>query len=126
MQNDGWYFAKEVKVTPKQTMPKLTIDKKSATFFAGDKSRTQTITVTQKKTTAEIIDIKFSNKVSKILQNAFIINYDAETGKMELQLKNSAFIKQNVSQTLTFEIVCEGQLANTKGRTFTVKVKVIK
>ena len=126
VQNDGWYFAKDVKVTPKQTMPKLTIDKKSATFFAGDKSRTQTITVTQKKTTAEIIDIKFSNKVSKSLQNAFIINYDAETGKMELQLKNSAFIKQNVSQTLTFEIVCEGQLANTKGRTFTVKVKVIK
>lgn len=123
----GWYFAKDVKVTPKQTMPKLTIDKKSATFFAGDKTRTEIITVMKKDTaTAEIIDVKFSDKVSKSMQNAFAINYNAENGEMELQLVNSAFIKQNVNHTLTFEIVCDGQLANTKGRTFTVKVKVIK
>lgn len=126
-RGDGWYFAKDIKVTPKQVMPKLTIDKKSATFFAGDKSRTQTITVTKKDTTtAEIVDIKFSDKVAKNIQEAFAINYNPENGEMELCLVNSAFIKQDVSQTLTFEIVCDGQLVDTTGRTFTVKVKVIK
>ena len=45
---------------------------------------------------------------------------------MELRLVNSAFIKQNVNQKVTFEIVCDGQLANTTGRTFEVTVKVIK
>ena len=120
--------AKDQKITPKQTMPKISVDVKSATFFAGNKERTKTITVTKKSTaTADISGIKFSSKTSKTLQNAFHIeSYDPATGEMVLKLKNSAFIKQNKEQTLTFEIVCNGQLQDTTGTTFTVKVKVIK
>lgn len=126
---EGTYqVAKDQKITPKQTMPKISVDVKSATFFAGNKERTKTITVTKKSTaTADISGIKFSSKTSKTLQNAFHIeSYDPATGEMVLKLKNSAFIKQNKEQTLTFEIVCNGQLQDTTGTTFTVKVKVIK
>ncbi len=112
----------------KQTMPKITVDKKSADFFAGDKTRTQIVKVTKKSTTtAQISDVVFSSKTPETLQNAFeIVGFDADSGKMELKLKNSAFIKQGVEQTLTFEIVCDGQLKNTTGTTFTLKVKVVK
>ena len=119
--------AKDQKITPKQTMPKISADTASATFFAGNKERTKTITVTKKSTAAEITGIKFSSKTSKTLQNAFHIqSYDPATGEMVLKLRNSAFIKQNKEQTLTFEIVCNGQLQGTTGTTFTVKVKVVK
>jgi len=125
---DGYYqVAKDQKITPKQTMPKISVDKKAATFFAGDKSRTQTVEVKKTSTaTAAIEDIKFSSKTSKTLQNAFDIDYDEITGNMELILKNSAFVQQNKEHTLTFEIVCDGQLIDTTGTTFTLKVKVVK
>jgi len=122
-----YQVTKDQKITPKQTMPKISVDTKKATFFAGDKSRTQKIVVAKKSTNAEISNIKFSNKTPLTLRNAFVIErYDKESGEMVLRLKNSAFIKQNTEQTLTFEIECEGQLKNTVGTTFTVKVKVIK
>lgn len=123
-----YQVAKDQKITPKQTMPKISVDTKSATFFAGNKERTKIITVTKKSTaTAEISGIKFSSKTPKYLQNAFYDpSYDPATGEVVLKLKNSAFIQQNKEQTLTFEIVCDGQLKDTTGTTFAVKVKVIK
>ena len=126
-----YQVAKDQKITPKQTMPKITADKKSATFFAGDKSRTTEITVKKTSTaTADISNIKFSSKTPLLLRNAFVIENvtinDDGTCQYELRLKNSAFIQQNKEQTLTFEIECNGQLKDTTGTTFTVKVKVIK
>lgn len=126
-----YQVAKDQTITPKQTMPKISVDKKSATFFAGDKSRTATIKVTKTSTaTADMSNIMFSSKTPEYLQEAFeirnvTINEDG-TCQFELRLKNSAFIQQNKEQTLTFEIECNGQLKDTTGTTFTVKVKVIK
>lgn len=129
---DGWLdgqklyeVARVQQIKPKQTMPKLTIDKTSATFYAGNKERTQVITVTKKDTTtANITGIKFADEK---WEKSFKVNsFDPVTGEMELKLINSAFIKQGVEQTIKFEIVCDGQLKDTKGRTFNVKVKVIK
>ena len=129
---DGWLDAQKLyevakvqQIKPKQTMPKLTIDKTSATFYAGNKERTQTITVTKKDTTtANITGIKFADEK---WEKSFKINdFNPATGEMELKLVNSAFIKQGVEQKIRFEIVCEGQLKDTKGRTFDVKVKVLK
>lgn len=123
-----YQVAKDQKIIPRQTMPRISVDTKNATFFAGDKSRTTVVKVTKaKNSTADISGIKFSNKTPLYLQNAFVIDqFDKDTGEMVLRLKNSAFIQQNKEQTLTFEIVCDGQLKNTVGTTFTVKVKVIK
>ncbi|MDD6202716.1 MAG: leucine-rich repeat protein [Lachnospiraceae bacterium] len=126
---EGTYqVAKDQKIIPKQTMPKIKTDVTKAKFFAGNKSKEQTITITKTSTTtADISGVKFSSKTSQTLQNAFeIVSFNRTTGEMKLKLKNSAFIKQNVEQTLTFEIVCDGQLKDTQGTTFTVKVTVIK
>lgn len=131
--SNGTYECRVIKdqsIKPKQTMPKLKTDVKSAVFFAGNKAITKKVKITKTSTaTANITKVKFSDKTSKSLQEAFALDsdsYNAATGELTLKLKNSAFIKQNVEQVLTFEIECEGQLHNTKGTTFTVKVKVLK
>jgi len=124
----GWIrVTKDQKITPKQTMPKLKTDKSEAVFYAGDKSVTNTIKLTQTgNTKADIIGVKFSDKTSESLQKAFTCSYDAVSGKVTVKLVNSAFIKQNEKQTLTFEIVCAGQLEDTAGTTFSLKVTVNK
>lgn len=125
---EGYYkVKKDIKITPKQVMPKVKVDNSKAVFYAGNKSVTSTVKLTQtSQLNAEIIDVKISSKASEALQNAFVCEYDSETQEVTLKLKNSAFIKQNAEQTLQLEIVCDGQLSNTVGTTFNMKVTVKK
>jgi len=125
---EGYYkVKKDIKITPKQVMPKVKAENNKAVFYAGNKAITATTKLTQTtQMNADIIDVKISSKAPAALQNAFKCEYNPETKEVTLRLKNSAFIKQNVEQTLQLEIVCDGQLENTVGTTFNMKVTVKK
>lgn len=125
---EGYYkVKKDIKITPKQVMPKVKAENNKAVFYAGNKSVTATTKLTQtSQLNADIIEVKIADKAPAALKNAFKCEYNPATKEVTLRLKNSAFIKQNAEQTLQLEIVCDGQLENTVGTTFDMKVTVKK
>ncbi len=118
----------EVKIAtkPKQTMPKVTLSSSKATVYTGNKSKTASITVAPKTgSTAVISGVEWGSKTSTALKKAFATPvYDESTGALTIQLKNAAVLKKNTTYTLYYNIQCEGQLTNTTGTSFAIKVTV--
>ncbi len=111
---------------PIQTMPKITQDKKTATLYIGNKNKVDTVKVTPVKgSSAEISGIAWDKSVSANIKKAFAEpTYDTATNKMTIKIKNAALLKKNTSYNLTFNIKCDGQLNNTVGTKFSVRVTV--
>ena len=128
---EGVYaVAKDQIITPKQTLPKVKTDKTSIKLFAGNKEKCAEIKLTKTGTvTADIDQILINEKTKSyaLIKDAFEEpQYDPNTETITIKLKNSALIKQNVTQELILETHCKGQLQDTTGTTFKVKVTVIK
>ena len=118
--------AVELSTKPIQTMPKVTQSSTKATVYIGNKAKTAKIIVTPKEgSTAKISNVVWSTKTNKTLQKAFANPvYDETTNALTIQIKNAALLKKNTTYTLTYNIVCEGQLEGSTGTEFTVKVLV--
>lgn len=120
-----------VKVTPKQVLPKIKTKATDTTMYSNN-TRKQTanvsVTVTADKgktvMAADVVDVDFADSASKKVKNAFEIT-PGEDGTWNITLKDKT-LAQNKSYTLKLETTYDGQIENTTGSTFKVKVKVKK
>lgn len=120
----GWLTIK-----PKQTLPKIATDVNSATLYAGVAAghpmRSQEIAITktsQKDTQIDGVILSQSN--SENVRKALYAEYDPFTEKVKITLVRPDMLKANTAYSVKFEVKFVGQLDNTKGTQFTVKVKV--
>ncbi|MCM1551882.1 MAG: hypothetical protein NC092_04225, partial [Butyrivibrio sp.] len=121
----------EIKIKPKQTVPKVKTDVTSATLYAGvkasDPKRSQEIQVTTTDDTAKIVDVELADGNSEYLKKAFKVGaFDPETQKVKITLVRPDMLKPDTVYSLKLEARFEGQMSNTKGRQFTINVKVIR
>ena len=118
------YVPVKLTVTPKQTMPKLTVGATSMNFYMNLPNYKREVEVTPKTgSVARITNIKWGAKASEQVKRAFCEPvYDAQSGKLTVQIKNPALLKKGSSYSLIYEIECENQLEKTTGTTFTIKV----
>ncbi len=119
----------DIKITPKQALPKIKTDVTEATLYAGvamnDPKRSQEVQII--KTTeqsAEIASVKLAKGTSDNLQKALRVTFDPETQKAKITLLRPDLLKPNTTYTVRFEVRMIGQMANTTGPQFTMKIKI--
>lgn len=118
----------DLTIKPKQTLPKIKTDKKSAYLYAGQ-NRAKTVDVAIEKTStqgAKIISVDFAKGTSAAIKKAYRIEFNPATEVMTLKLVNPSALVLNKKQTITFETKCENQMENTTGTTFKLDVTVKK
>lgn len=127
--SDKQYVTGDITIKPKQTLPKIKTNKKSAYLYAGQ-NREKEVEVKIEKTSlkgAEIAEVVFAKKTSDTIKKAYrIVGYDDETGIMTLKLVNPSLLVLNKKHTITFETKCKNQLENSTGNTFSLEVTVRK
>ena len=120
--------SKEIQLdtTPIQTMPRVTLSSNTANVYIGNRNKAARIVVTPANgSTAVISDVVWSKRMAVNLTNAFATpKYDAKTNTLYIKIKNAALLKKNSTYTLTYNIVCDGQLDGTVGTEFSVRVTV--
>ncbi len=120
--------SKEIQLdtTPIQTMPRVTLSKNTANVYIGNRSKAARIVVTPaNNSTAVLSNVVWSKRMATNLTNAFAApKYDAKTNTLSIKIKNAALLKKNSTYTLTYNIVCDGQLDGTTGTEFSVRVTV--
>lgn len=116
----------QISTTPVQTMPKVDMSANKATLYLGTISQTEKVKVTPKKgSTATITGIQWSTKNNATMTKAFSSPvYDTQTNELTLKIKNAALLKKGTTYTLYYNIKCDGQLENTVGTEFSIKVTV--
>ncbi len=124
---DVW--TSDLKITPKQVLPKIKTDVTSATLYAGvamdDPKRSQEVLIT--KTTeqsSEIASVSLAKNTSSNVKNALKVTFDPETQKAKITLLRPDLLKPNTTYTVKFEVRMIGQMANTTGPQFTLKIKI--
>ena len=124
---DVW--TSDIKIAPKQVLPKIKTDVDSATLYAGvamnDPKRSQEILII--KTTeqsAEIASVGFAKGTSANVAKAFKVTFDPETQKAKVTLLRPDLLKPNTTYTVKLEVRMIGQMVNTTGPQFSVKLKV--
>ena len=123
------YVTNDITIKPKQTLPKIKTNKKSAYLYAGQ-NREKEIEVKIEKTSlkgAEIEKVVFAKNTSDTIKKAYrIVGYDDDTGIMTLKLVNPSRLVLNKKHTITFETKCKNQMENSTGTTFKLDVTVRK
>ncbi len=121
----------EFMVTPKQTLPKVVVDKTAATMFAGQRLSERyvkvKVTLTAPNDGITIDQIDFAKGTPDSVQKAFKIEqYDPKTGYVNLRLVNPSALVLNSTYTINFDTRYANQAGNTTGNRFTIKVTVKK
>lgn len=129
-ETTGFDYSAALAVKFKQTLPKIKVDVTSATMYAGaaagSSERAQEILITKTtETGAEIEKVVLAGSNSDAIKQAFDVDFDETTQIATIKLTNPAMLKANTQYNVKFEVKVKGQLANTTGPTFTVKVKVM-
>lgn len=122
-------WTKDIQIKPKQVLPKIKTDVNEATLYAGvalnSSMRSQEVLLT--KTTqqsAEIASVTFAKGTSDSVKKAFKVTFDPTTQKAKITLLRPDMLKPNTTYTVKFEVKTIGQMANTTGPQFTMKLKV--
>lgn len=127
-ENEVWSSAVTVKF--KQTLPKVKTDVDTAILYAGvaadspKRSQELLITKTSEKD-AVIREVVLASSNSDNLKKAFTVSFDPLTQKAKVTLVRPYLVKANTQYNLKLEVKAEGQMENTKGTIFTLKVKVM-
>lgn len=123
-------WTSDLKITPKQVLPKIKTDVNEATLYAGvamnHPKRSQEVLIT--KTTqkdAEIASVGLAKNTPDNIKKAFKVTFDPETQKAKITLLRPDLLRPNTTYTVTMEVKTIGQMANTAGPQFTMKVKVL-
>jgi hypothetical protein len=124
-------WSSDLKITPKQILPKVKTDVTTATLYAGvsaDSSRrSQEILITKtSEQTAVISEVILADSNSDNLQKAFKVTFDSETQRARITLIRPDLLVPNTEYDLTLEVRVAGQMDNTTGTQFNIKVKVLK
>ena len=124
----------DVKVTPKQVYPPLTITQSKKIIYSSIASENRTVTVTITQTEPKkgktwldstITGVVFAKDTAESVKKAFRIkDYDPLTGEMELWLANPSMIAQNKEYTIKFVPTYQGQAGQTTADAFSVKLSV--
>ena len=131
----GDTFTYEYKVTPKQTLPQITVDKTSASVYAGQNDRTVKVNISLKNKAVEAVmeNPEFAAGISDAIKKAFDIDEDAfdfdedtKKGTMTLKLVDPSVLTQNKTYTLKFATKYKNQLSGSTGNTFTLKLTLRK
>lgn len=127
-QNTVWSSGLTVKF--KQTLPKIKTDVSSATVYAGVSSdsprRSQDIQITKtSEKTSQITTVELAKSNSDTIKKAFRVSFDEDTQTAKVTLVRPDLVKANTQYSVKLEVRMKGQLENTTGPTFTVKVKVM-
>ncbi len=112
-----------INVTPKQTMPKLTLAANEATVFTGNLEKTTQITISPQTTGYTITDIEYNSKTSKEVQAAFA-DTKFEDDKIVVKLTDASNLVKNKTYTLYYNAIFKDQVDVTKGTEFSIKVTV--
>lgn len=126
------FETKDIKIKPSQTLPRISADTSAVTMYAGERYTGRIHTIGISKTTmkdAVITGVKWgslSEANKKLFNEAFDIDYNNNTGKVSIKLKNAAVLKMNGSYTLPIEFAYKGQSEKTTGTTIKVKVTIKK
>ncbi|MCM1112579.1 MAG: leucine-rich repeat protein [Muribaculum sp.] len=122
-------WSKDVNVKPKQTLPKIKTDVTETTLYAGaTKSRRSQELVLHKTTVGEAVisDVVWGKGNSSALKEAIKIEgFDPDYQSVVITLVRPDLLKPNTTYNLKLEALIDGQMANTAGASFTVKVKVV-
>lgn len=128
MENYVWSSAMTVKF--KQTLPKISTDVTTATVYAGvaadSPNRSQEIRITKKTEKDAVIEnVVLAESNSDNLKKAFKASFDPVTQKATVTLVRPDLVKANTQYNVKLEVRVKGQMDNTKGPIFTVKVNVM-
>lgn len=122
-------WSKDVNIKPRQTLPKIKTDVTEATFYAGvtGDRNSQELTLEQTTVTDAVISkVGLAKGNSDYLEEALQIGeFDPSTRKVKITLLRPDLLKANTTYTVKLEARIEGQMCNTAGAPFTVKIKVV-
>lgn len=123
-------WTSDLKITPKQVLPKIKTDVNEATLYAGvalnNPKRSQEVLITKTtQQTAEIASVGFAKNTPDNIKKAFKVTFDPETQKAKITLLRPDLLRPNTTYTVTMEVKTIGQMANTTGPQFTMKIKVL-
>ncbi len=114
----------QIKTKPIQTLPKVTVEKKTPTVYIGNKNKTDCLKLSPVKGSGATVNrIEISSKTPANVKKAFDTPVYKD-GELIIKIKNGALLKKNTTYTLTYNIKWDGQLNDTNGTEFTVKVTV--
>ena len=123
-------WTSDLTIKPKQVLPKIKTDVTEATLYAGvaigNPMRSQEVLIT--KTTqqsAEIASVGFVKNTPDSIKNAFKVTFDPNTQKAKITLLRPDLLRPNTTYTVKLEVRTIGQMANTTGPQFTMKIKVL-
>lgn len=119
-----------LKVKFKQTLPKIKTDVSTATVYAGvaydSPRRSQEVLITKTSEKNAVIDsVVLAKSNSDNLKKAFRVSFDPDTQKAKVTLVRPDLVKANTTYSVKLEVRVEGQMENTTGPTFTMKIKVL-
>lgn len=111
---------------PVQKLPEISLSKETLNLYAANLSYTDSTIITQKTNKdAKITAVEWDSGVSDTIKEAFELReYDADSGKLTIGLKNPALVPMNSVQNLKIRLRIKDEAANLKGKVITVKVKV--
>lgn len=122
-------WSKDVNVKPKQTLPKIKTDVTETTLYAGAAESRRSQELVLHKTTVEeavISDVRLAKGNPSALKEAIDVKFDPDTpSSVVIKLLRPDLLKPNTTYNLKLEAIIDGQMANTAGASFTVKVKVV-
>lgn len=123
-----WSSAVSVKF--KQTLPKVKTDVTTATVYAGvaadSPRRSQDVLITKtSEKNAVIENVVLASSNSDNLKKAFKVTFDPDTQKATVTLVRPDLVKANTQYSVKLEVKVAGQMENTTGATFTMKIKVL-
>ena len=120
--------SKEIQLdtTPIQTMPRVTLSKNTANVYIGNRAKAAKVVVTPATGSSAVIsNVIWSKRMAANLTDAFTApKYDTKTNTLSIKIKNAALLKKGQTYTLSYNIVCDGQLDGTIGTEFSVRVMV--
>jgi hypothetical protein len=130
-EDDVAAYTGDLTIKPKQVLPKVKADVTSTTMYAGvaadSEQRMQEIQITKTSDDNAVIeDVVIASSNSDNLQKAFAVTYDSDTQKAKLTLVRPDLLKANTEYTVKLEVKAAGQMENTTGTVFNVKVKILR
>ncbi len=120
----------ELKIKAKQVLPKIKTNVTSTTLYASvalnNPRRSQDILLTKTtQTDAEIKEVLLSASNSDEVKKAFKVSFNPETQKARITLIRPDMLRANTEYAVQLEATVQGQMKNTKGAPFTIKVTVV-
>lgn len=111
-----------VSVTPTQTIPQYTLSRTALNYYMNTPGYSQTIMVECKSGNLQNIVWANSMKESILTKAFYEPQYDAESGKLSLTIKNPALLKKGNSYTLNFATQWNNQFSNVESKVFSIKI----